>query len=244
MRSQSRCSRPRVLATEGFPDPCSPRANPLARHHHGHRPHLRQVRRHGEPSEEPGTRAAGSRQPEWHEAGGRGQEAEGGGQRKPGTGGGIGDAPRPALAPGPHNPPRCCRSTTGCTSLRGGRGSRGGVGIGGGWQGSRIKLAGLHNTLKPPLRLAGADAFPDRRRARPAARQQVRISRGGCGGRQPPAIRAAPQAKFWKIAKKCQRKFSFFGRFCHRKTRPPDQPGPDFRKKSARKGPANFQVLQ
>ena len=130
MRSQSRCSRPRVLATEGFPDPCSPRANPLARHHHGHRPHLRQVRRHGEPSEEPGTRAAGSRQPEWHEAGGRGQEAEGGGQRKPGTGGGIGDAPRPALAPGPHNPPRCCRSTTGCTSLRGGRGSRGGVGIG------------------------------------------------------------------------------------------------------------------
>ena len=53
MRSQSRCSRPRVLATEGFPDPCSPRANPLARHHHGHRPHLRQVRRHGEPSEEP-----------------------------------------------------------------------------------------------------------------------------------------------------------------------------------------------
>ena len=75
MRSQSRCSRPRVLATEGFPDPCSPRANPLARHHHGHRPHLRQVRRHGEPSEEPGTRAAGSRQPEWHEAGGRGQGA-------------------------------------------------------------------------------------------------------------------------------------------------------------------------
>ena len=60
-----------------------------------------------------------------------------------------------------------------------------------GWQGSRIKLAGLHNTLKPPLRLAGADAFPDRRRAR-----------------------VAPQAKFWKIAKKCQRKFVFFSRFC------------------------------
>ena len=36
MRSQSRCSRPRVLATEGFPDPCSPHAHPPARHHHGH----------------------------------------------------------------------------------------------------------------------------------------------------------------------------------------------------------------
>ena len=121
-----------------------------------------------------------------------------------------------------------------------GRTGGGGVGIGGGWQGSRIKLAGLHNTLKPPLRLAGADAFPDRRRARPAARQQVRISRGGCGGRQPPSIRAAPQAKFWKIAKKCQRKFSFFGRFCHRKTRPPDQPGPDFRKTLPPGGPPIF----
>ena len=36
MRSQSHCSRPRVLATEGFPDPFSPHAHPPARNHHGH----------------------------------------------------------------------------------------------------------------------------------------------------------------------------------------------------------------
>ena len=88
-----------------------------------------------------------SRQPEWQWQG-QGAGREGGGQRKPGTGGGIGDAPRPALAPDPHNPPRCCRSTTGCTSLRGGRGSRGGVGIGW-WWGSTIKLAVLHPEAPP-----------------------------------------------------------------------------------------------
>ena len=99
------------------------------------------------------------------------------------------------------------------------------MGIGVGWQGSRIKLAGLHNTLKPPLRLAGADAFPDRRRPRPAARQQVKISRGGVGGgswrAEPqvrvPAIRAAPQAKFWKIAKKLPKKILVFRPFVPQK---------------------------
>ena len=75
-----------------------------------------------------------------------------------------------------------------------------GWGLGGGW-GSTIKLAGLHTTLKLPHRLAGADAFSDRRRARAAARQQVRVSRGGCGGRQPLAAVEAPQANFGKMVK-------------------------------------------
>ena len=52
-----------------------------------------------------------------------------------------------------------------------------------------------------PQRLAGADAFSDRRRARAAARQQVRVSRGGCGGRQPLAAVEAPQANFGKMVK-------------------------------------------
>ena len=86
-------------------------------------------------------------------------------------------------------------------------------GWGGDWwgvAGQQDQAGGLHNTLKPPLHLAGADAFPDRRRARPAARQQVRISRGGCGGRQSPAaIRAAPQAKFWKITKNAKENSCF-----------------------------------
>ena len=53
-----------------------------------------------------------SRQPErqWQgQAAGR----EGGGQWKPGTGGGIGDAPCPALAPDLHHPPRCCGPVSG-----------------------------------------------------------------------------------------------------------------------------------
>ena len=75
-------------------------------------------------------------------------------------------------------------------------------GLGGArWRGSTIKLAVLHTTLKLPQRLAGADAFSDRRRARAAARQQVRVSRGGCGGRQPLAAVEAPQANFGKMAK-------------------------------------------
>ena len=116
-----------------------------------------------------------------------------------------------------------------------------------GWGGDWWGVAGQQDQAgwvaqhsEVPPRIAGAAAFPDRRRARAAARQQVIISRGGCGGRQPPANRAAPQAKIWKITKKCQRKFVVFGRFCHIKFRPPGQISPG----SAPRGPANFQVLQ
>ena len=136
-------------------------------------------------SEEAGTQAAGSRQPEWHEAGGRGQEAEGGGQRKPRTGGGIGATPCPGAGPSPST--TCCRSTTGCTSLPGR--PAGGRGWGGDWVvgvvGQQDQAGWFAQHPEAPQRLAGADAFSDRRRARAAARQQVRVSRGGCGGRQP-----------------------------------------------------------
>ena len=53
-----------------------------------------------------------SRQPEWQWQG-QGAGREGGGQWKPGTGGGIGDAPCPALAPDLHHPPRCCGPVSG-----------------------------------------------------------------------------------------------------------------------------------
>ena len=143
-------------------------------------------------SEEAGTQAAGSRQPEWHEAGGRGQEAEGGGQRKPRTGGGIGATPCPGAGPSPsttlnhwlHQPPRAPRQ----------RETEGGVGTG--WRGSRIKLAGLHNTLKPPSasqaptpsQIGGARA---RRRA-----SRSELVAGGVGGGSP-SRRLSAAGKFW-----------------------------------------------
>ena len=183
MRSQSRCSRPRVLATEGFPDPCSPHAHPPARHHHGHaspspasgQTPWRSQRRQGLRQQGAVSRS-GTRQG----AGGRKQRAGGRGNLEPAEA----SVPRPAPAPDPHHPPR---STTGCTSLPGR--PAGGRGWGGDWVGG---VAGQQDQAgwfaqhpEAPQRLAGADAFSDRRRARAAARQQVRVSRGGCGGRQP-----------------------------------------------------------
>ena len=73
-----------------------------------------------------------------------------------------------------------------------------GWGLGGG---GAARSSWLFCTLKPPQRLTGADAFSDRRRARATARQQVRVSRGGCGGRQPLAASEAPQANFGKMSK-------------------------------------------
>ena len=137
-------------------------------------------------SEEAGTQS-GSRQPSAGVARGRGQGAgsRGRGAEETRTGGGIGDAPRPAPAPDPHHPPRCCRPTTCCTVSREGEG---GVGIGWRVVGQQDQAGWFAQHPEVPQRLAGADAFSDRRRARAAARQQVRVSRGGCGGRQPLAV--------------------------------------------------------
>ena len=184
MRSQSRCSRPRVLATEGFPDPCSPRAHPPARHHHGHaspspasgQTPWRSQRRQGL-RQQGAVSQSGTRQG----AGGRKQRAGGRGNLEPAEA----SVPRPAPAPDPHHPPRAVAQPLAAPAVC----HPGGRGWGGDWvvgvAGQQDQAGWFAQHPEAPQRLAGADAFSDRRRARAAARQQVRVSRGGCGGRQP-----------------------------------------------------------
>ena len=171
-----------MLATEGFPDPCSPRAHPPARHHHGHaspspasgQTPWRSQRRQGLRQQGAVSRS-GTRQG----AGGRKQRAGGRGNLEPAEA----SVPRPAPAPDPHHPPRAVAQPLAAPVSPEGEG---GVGIGWwGWRGSRIKLAGLHNTLKPPSasqaptpsQIGGARA---RRRA-----SRSELVAGGVGGGSP-----------------------------------------------------------
>ena len=85
--------------------------------------------------------------------------------------------------------------------------TRAGRGWGGDWvvgvAGQQDQAGWFAQHPEAPQRLAGADAFSDRRRARATARQQVRVSRGGCGGRQP--LAAAERRR--QILVKWQKRF-------------------------------------
>ena len=167
-----------MLATEGFPDPFSPRAHPPARHYHGHaspspasgQTPWRSQRRQGLRQQGAVSRS-GTRQG----AGGRKQRAGGRGNLEPAEP----SVPRPAPAPAD---PHVLSLNHWLHRLREGEG---GVGIGWRVAGRQDQAGCFAQHPEVPQRLAGADAFSDRRRARAAARQQVRVSRGGCGGRQP-----------------------------------------------------------
>ena len=147
-----------------------------------HRPHLRQVRRHGEVR---GGRDSGSREPSAGVARGRGQGAGSRGRGAEETSNRrrhrCHALPRRRTLTIHHAQPLAAPASPGAPPE-----GEGGVGIGwGGVAGQQDQAGWFAQHPEAPQRLAGADAFSDRRRARAAARQQVRVSRGGCGGRQP-----------------------------------------------------------